>query len=838
MTKYLILAEKGELGRAIEAAIRQGRGQIPEGDYRVLSASGHLLGLKDPKDYDPKFDAPWRTDVLPICFWPWEEVPLTSRDEQRNAYYANLLERINSEIQKADVLVNAGDPDAEGQYLIDQLIYRFMRQPKPVLRLLVNDNSQGFIIKQLQHMDSNEKWLSMGVAAQARTVADAVFGFNFSRWYICTYNNSSLHVGRVQTPTLGLVVQRDRQIDGHQSVKYYELQLTADPGNGLPSFPVKYVPGKTDPAMTDGKILQKYVLEDIVKRLDGQTKPGSVKRSITKQQPPLPFNLAKLQAYCGTHFGLDPIKVQDEITQSLRAKALITYNRSTSQYLHEDMHKDAPAVMSAICGSLGISPNVDLNIKSQCFDDKAATEAHTAIIPTATKFDPASLTKDELDVYTAIANRYILQFMPPKQTEVTTATIRLDNGAQLTARSGVMIDPGYTAWDNEKDAQKDESTPLSSVPDGGYDFTLFAPEISEHDTKPPKRYTKTSLIEDMCSVAKYCSPDVRKQFEEKDKDLKSEKGSIGTPATRAPTVEKLLECGLIEVFGSGKSQQIRSTPFGQAFYDMLPEDLKTLERTVKWWQITEEIRERKTEPKKLIEDVLSEVNCFLDNPPPVLDNPLLVGSARGFIEVGKCPRCGLSIVEGKKGFGCVGYRNKDNPCSFVIWRSSKLLEASGKTVTVGMAKKLLSDGTCKVRGLRSKEGKSYDAFLDLEDTGEHVNLKLRFPTDEEESLGKCPRCGRPVTENKYGYGCSSYKDKGKGCGFFLRKDNVFLEKNGKKLTRGMVKSLLNNGRSEVNGLISAKTGRTYSADLVLKDTGTFVNLELSFEKPRKKGRRR
>ena len=838
MTNYLILAEKGELGRAIDSAIKQGRGQIPEGNYQVLSASGHLLGRKDPKNYDPKYDTPWRTDVLPICFWPWEEVPLTGKTEQSRDYYASLLTRIEQAIQTADVLVNAGDPDAEGQYLIDQLIYRFMKQPKPVLRLLVNDTSTGYIIKQLQHMEPNEKWISMGVAAQARTVADAVFGFNFSRWYICTYNNSALHVGRVQTPTLGLVVQRDRQIDAHQSVKYFELQMQADASTGKPPFPVKYTAGKNDPILTDGKVLQRDSLDQIAAQLEGQTKPGGVKRSITKQQSPLPFNLAKLQAYCASHFGLDPIKVQDEITQSLRAKSLITYNRSTSQYLHEDMHRDAPNVMNVIRANLGVDPKVDLSIKSQCFDDKACTEAHTAIIPTATKVDPSTLTEDELHVYRAIADRYIIQFMPPKQTEVTTVTIRLEAGAQLTARSSILLDPGFTAWSQEKDSQKDESTSLSDLPDGGYNFLLSSPEISEHDTKPPKRYTKTSLIEDMCSVAKYCTPPVRKQFEEKDKELKSENGSIGTPATRAPTVEKLLECGLIELFGNEKSQQIRSTPFGQAFYDMLPDDLKALDRTVKWWQITEEIRQRTTEPKKLIDDVLSEVNCFLASPPAVLSDPILHGNASGFIEIGKCPRCGKSIVEGKKGYGCIGYREKENPCSFVIWKSNKLLAANGKTVTLGMAKKLLTDGTCKIRDLRSKEGRRYDAFLDLEDTGEYVNLKLRFPTDEEDSLGKCPRCGRPVKENQYGYGCVSYKDTGHGCGFFLRKENVFLQKNGKTLTRGMVRSLLNTGVCEVRGLTSAQTGKLYNANLVMKDTGGFVNLELSFDNQKKKKRRR
>lgn len=824
-TKYFIIAEKPELRKAVQAAIRQGYNRIPPGEYSVVKSFGHLMKLKEPSDYDPKY-ASWSLEDLPIGFNPWEEVPILTRPGGAMGSNADALRAIDEGIQKADIIVNCGDVDDEGQYLIDQLINYYMKIPKPVKRLLVNDNSPEYIINQLCHMEDNSKYVRLGYAAQARTVADALFGFNYTRWYTLSYN-APLRIGRVKTPTLGLVVNRDREIEGHTVKKYYELTFTATDTRTGKAFTAIYTPAKDDPDLIDGKLLNPMHLDELVKKLQNATLQGMVSKKPKTIAPPLPFNLAELQSYCSVHYKLDPLAVQDNYTQSLREKALITYNRSTSRYLHEEMHADAPRVMDAIMSNMGKNYPVDTSIKSKCFNDKAANgEAHHAIIPTATKYDLNSLSKEERIVYNSIVLYYLIQFMSPCTKEVTSCTIPLENGGTLTAVSTITTDPGFlTVYPFKK---PDDITPLGDLPGGGYSFTLSDPEISDHETKPPKRYTKASLIKEMTSVAKYCTdPQIKKLFLEKDDGLQSENGSIGTPATRAAIINTLIDKDkYIEEVGG----VLRSTQAGRAFYDILPPDLKALDTTVKWWLITKEIKAGTAEKDALYQSVMQEIEEFLASPPKISQNTTLrqeLSGKRVLIPLGKCPRCGKDVVEGKKGYGCVGYKDPENPCRFVIWKSSPFLEKSKKYVTTTMAKQMLSKGACNVSGLIGKNGNKYDGKLVLNDTGEYVNLNFEFKSEDERAVGKCPRCGRNVVENSKGYGCVGYAEDDR-CGFFLSKTNPIMEKAKKTVTRKMAEKLLKDGKVHVSGLIS-KTGNVYNADLRLNDNGQFVRLDLEFE---------
>lgn len=820
MPNYLIIAEKKELAEAVRKAIQVGRRRIPQGNYNVLPAAGHLMSLKMPEEYDPKYKT-WNLADLPIAFPQWQEVPIPGKE--------NLLNPIIEAMKSADIIVNCGDPDDEGQYLCDQIIYAYMHPEKPVKRLLINDNSPEYIIRQLCHMEDNfpKHWLN-GQGAYARSVSDAIFGFNYSRWYSVSYGQR-LTVGRVQTPTLGLVVNRDRMIENHVARDYYELEMEAlSPGDQEP-ITCQYVPNPKAPELEEGKYFDKTPLESIAKQYNHQTREGNVKRKIADTQPPLPFDMAELQGYCSKAFHYSPSQVM-EITQSLRTRTLITYNRSDCRYLHEDMHKDAPAVLGAITQSLGISPPVDSRIKSKAFDDKGVGDApHHAIIPTATHFDPADLSMEELNVYKAIALYYLIQFMTPCKKEVTTLVIPLQDLDKFTATSTKVIDPGFTAFMNK--IPKDEITPLDRLPDGIYQFSLSSPNITEHKTTPPKRYTQASLIKDMTQVSKYAvDPRIKKMFLERDAESKNS-GSIGTAATRDSIVKALIEkAGFLEEYTQGKNTFIRSTEKGRAFYDILPDQLKSLDTTVIWWEITQEIQRGKRPVETLTDSVLDGVREFLQNPPEVKNIEGLGESVYGKVVVGNCPRCGKPVVEGKKGYGCTGYKD-DPPCKFTIWKTSKLLDTGKKSVTPAMAKALLKTGQTEINGLVSSKGTTYGGLLILEDTGEHVNLNFRLKDDAERSLGDCPRCGRPVVENSAGFGCTGFKDEANPCRFFISKNHPILAKSNKRVSKAMVKDLLKRGKCHVTGLVSSK-GKTYSADFKLADDGAFVKLEMELSKKR------
>lgn len=814
MTNYLIIAEKRELADAVRKAIGIGRDRIPAGNYNVLPAAGHLLTLKMPEEYDPKYKT-WNLEDLPIAFPNWQEVPIKGKE--------NLLQPIISAMQEADIIVNCGDPDDEGQYLVDQIIYGYLKQKKPVKRLLINDNSPEYIIKQLRKMEDNyPKYWLQGRGAYARSVSDAIFGFNYSRWYSVSYGQR-LTVGRVQTPTLGLVVNRDRQIESHVSRNYYELEIDALRTGDPEAVRVKYVPNPKRAELEEGKFFDHHPLEQIADAINHKCMDGKVKRQTKDTLPPLPFDMSELQSYCSKAFKYTPTQVM-EITQSLRSKALITYNRSDCRYLHEEMHADAPKVLNAIQQSLNIQAPVDQRIKSRAFSDKDVADApHHAIIPTATQFNPASLSQQELNVYKAIAAYYMIQFMPPCKKETVTLTIPLPEQDKLQATDSKVTDPGFTSFLNK--IPKDEISALSRIPDGTHQFSLSGPAVTEHQTTPPKRYTQASLIKDMCQVSKYASdPRIRQLFLTRDAESKNS-GSIGTAATRDSIVKALIEkSAFLEEYQEGKGRYIRSTDKGRAFFDLLPSQLKSLDTTVLWWEITQEIQKGNKPVEALTDSVIDQVKEFLLELPKLKEAKGLPETVTGKTVVGTCPRCGKQIVEGKKGYGCLGY--KDNPpCSFIIWKTSKLLETGNKTVTLEMARSLLRDGKCGIDGLISKTGKKYGGILELKDDDEKVNLEFRFRTEEEQSVGPCPRCGRPVTENAKGFGCSGYRDPENQCRFFLSKDPPILAKNRKKLTVAMAKKLLSGKTCHITGLTSG-SGLKYSADFILKDNGTYANLEI------------
>ena len=694
----LIIAEKPELGRAIAAAIdgptKESHGVIVKKNVVITWAYGHLLRLCEPQEYNEKY-AKWTMEDLPICFDDWKLVPDGNKKER--------VEQIRKLIEENDTIIHAGDPDDEGQFLIDEIL-DYVGNTKPVRRVYINDNTPDNIKRAFHELLDNEPLRSIGRSAYARAVADYVVGINYSRLFSLGLRMKGLSVGRVQSPTLCLIVARDEAIDNHIKTKYYELEMNAYCEDTV--VPLKFK-GKAELLEDEKHILNREVLEEIQSQLNDAKKQLKVSEKEMEQRPPLPFNLAKLQAHMNTKYGFDLSKT-DRITQTLRDRhQAITYNRSDSQYLKAEHYKEAPAVIGKVMEKLGKSYPVDYTIRSQCFQDKFVT-AHHAIIPTRSDFDIRKLSADERKVYEEICHFYIMQFLPSMKKRQLQALIRLPQG-ELRGVSTFVIEEGYHQYFNkamDHEETNEEETARFDLSPGSYEAWLKDGRILEKETNPPKRYTQATLIRDMTSIAKYVKDkEIKELLKKKDKDKKGENGSIGTSATRSQIVETLLKRGYVEM----KGKQIISTRLGKDFYHLLPPEVKTADLTAKWWVIQEDIKEGKAEVKDLVDSVLENFIPHLSQDFHQLRTHVTYPIEDDRAEIGKCPLCGNKIVEKEKNFGCVNWRNG---CKFAIWKNDPFLSEIGKTPNQAMAGKLLKDGYCKVK-LTDENGNEVIKVLQL-----------------------------------------------------------------------------------------------------------------------------
>lgn len=602
----LIIAEKPELARAIAEAIpgtkNKKDGYIEVEEYCVTWAAGHLLKLYDPQDYDEKYKK-WDLSDLPINFENWKKKIIDGKGK--------LVNNIKKLIKDADEVINAGDPDDEGQLLIDEII-QYLNYKGKVSRILINDNNTESIKKAFTKIESNGKYKSLGVAAEARSIADLLVGVNLTRFFTL-YNNTGnvLSIGRVQTPTLAMVVNRDNEIKNHIKEKYYELFLNTNIDNN--DINLKY---KQDKDIE--KVLDKSILENIISKLDNKNGKLEISKKVVEESTPLPFNLANLQIEANKKYGYSAQKTQD-ITQSLREKhKAITYNRSDCEYLSEEHFKEAPKLLPIVIKNLEVNIKVNYSEenKSKAFNDKNIT-AHHGIIPTLNG-DISSFNKEEKNIYELISKRYVIQFMTKKKVEKTEGILNVEDNI-FKATSSKTLDKGYSVIYSEDKEESDEITGLSNIKEGIYNIETKKEDykIEERESQPKKAYTEATLLKDMTSISKYVKdPKIKEILLKKDKDKKGESGSIGTPATRASIIEGLFKKGYLEYQG----KNIKSTALAIEYLKTLPEELKAADMTALWYVIQEDIKEGKVGKEALIKYVLDDINRIISMDHKKIDN--------------------------------------------------------------------------------------------------------------------------------------------------------------------------------------------------------------------------
>ncbi|ECL6449289.1 DNA topoisomerase III, partial [Campylobacter jejuni] len=653
----LFIAEKPELGRAIAEGLdgnyKSGEGYIQKGDNIVTWAFGHILELAKPEEYDEKYKL-WKLEDLPLPIKEFKYLPKKESKKQLKI----ICDLIHSD--KITSIVNCGDADDEGQILIDEIV-QYSKTSKPVFRVLINDLTPKAVKEEIAKIKPNADFKGMSERGFARSQADWIVGINLTRAYTIMARKNGyegvLSVGRVQTPILSLIVNRDKEFENFKSIDYYSLLGDFNINNNTIKARLK----------TEDKILDENLAKEIKKSCENQNAKINLKIENKKEYPPLPYNLLVLQAECAKLFGFSPDKTL-EITQNLREKhKAITYNRSDCQYLPETMFEQAPNILNIIKENLNSNDEIqaliassDLTIKSKAFND-ANISAHYGIIPTQNKIS-SQLTQDELVVYNLIAKRFIIQFFHPREYQTTTINLEV-NQRIFTATQNKTTKSGFRSlWQNidseeEQENNENDINDLSILKNGDIAKCSLI-QIEKKQTKPRPYYTMTTLLKDLNSVAKYVSDErIKKLLIEKDKDKKGESGGIGTPATRSNHIKTLIEREYIEV-SKDKKQIIKSTKKGRDLIKLSPKSLITPDMTALWFEQQKMIEISELRREQFLEEITKEVISEIQRIDKNQEFKILDNENKPKIQ---CPQCNKGFLTKRKGkygnfWGCSEFK--------------------------------------------------------------------------------------------------------------------------------------------------------------------------------------
>jgi DNA topoisomerase-3 len=626
----LFIAEKPSLARAIADVLpaphQRRDGYIECGGGNVVAwCAGHILELADPEAYRPEYKT-WAVEHLPIVPDAWK-LSVTAPD---------LYKTIKSLLPKAREVVHAGDPDREGQLLVDEVL-EHLAYRGPVSRILISDLNPAAVKKALAQLQPNAKFKGLYDAARARQRADWLYGLNLTRLYTVLGraggHDGILSVGRVQTPLLGLVVRRDLEIEGFTPKPYFVLNAAVSSPSA--PFSATWVPGEDagDVVDSEKRLTSRRHAEAVVAKCSGQrARVARCSREKKAEAPPLPYSLAELQVDAGKRLGFTPKQTLDACQALYETHRLTTYPRSDCQHLPEGHFSQARAVLGAVAqnapGLAGLVGAAEPDRRSKAWSDAKVT-AHHAIIPTPLA-RTAALSDVERRVYDLIARRYIAQFYGPYEFNQT--RIELDvAGERFNASGRQPLDEGWrralsaAPSDHTEDDDDDEAPSTAPLPllKEGELVLVERVSLSEKKTTPPKRFTDATLVQAMTGIAKYVSDPTIKQ-------LLRETDGIGTPATQAAIIQTLYDRNFI----AKKGRQIISTSIGRALVQLLPSVATTPDMTALW----------ESAMKKIAGGDMA-LRAFLDGVLRQLRDLIARGRARGALAVPgaqKCPAPGCA----------------------------------------------------------------------------------------------------------------------------------------------------------------------------------------------------
>ena len=697
----LVIAEKPSVAKSLAVvlgATSRKDGYLEGGGWLVSWCLGHLAGLADAATYNPDY-AKWRYDDLPILPESWR---FTISKDKRDQF-----DVLRTLLRREDVteVVNACDAGREGE-LIFRTVYCLAGCTKPILRLWISSMEDSAIREGFANLRPGADYDGLHQAALCRAKADWLVGINATRLFSVLYHRT-LNIGRVMSPTLALIVQREAEIDAFKPVPFYSVALD--------------LPGFTAASARMDKKADAEQLKNACQ--SGTVTVKQVARRDKSEKPPALYDLTTLQRDANRLLGYTAQQTLDYL-QNLYEKKLCTYPRTDSRYLTSDMAEGLPVLVNLVANAMPFRKGIAISCDTGAvINDKKVTDHH-AVIPTRNirEADLSALPVGERAILELVALRLLCAVAPPYIYDETSVTVECA-GAEFTAKGRTVKQPGWRALDaaylaSMKNAEPDKEAEDKALPEltEGQALPITGAAVKEGKTTPPKHFTEDTLLSAMETAGKDDMPE------------DAERKGLGTPATRAGILEKLVSSGFLERKKSKKTVQLLPSHDAISLITVLPEQLQSPLLTAEWEYRLGEIERGELAP----EDFMAEITAMLKE--LVGTYQVIKGSEYLFAPprevVGKCPRCGGEIAEMQKGFFC-----QDKSCNFAIWKNNNWWAAKRKQPTKAIVAALLKDGRAHVTGLYSeKSGKTYNATVVLEDTGQYVNFKLEF--DRQKGGGK------------------------------------------------------------------------------------------------------
>ena len=694
MNHKLVIAEKPSVAHSLAAVIgatARKDGYLEGNGWRVSWCVGHLAGLADADSYDPKY-AKWRYDDLPILPVDWQ---MTVGKDKKKQF--DVLKKLMNAPDVTEV-VNACDAGREGE-LIFRSVYELAGCQKPMKRLWISSMEDSAIREGFANLRPGAEYDGLRDAALCRAKADWLVGINATRLFSVLYHRT-LNIGRVMSPTLALIVQREAEIDGFKPVPFYTVTLE------LPGFTV-----------AGERMKDKAAAEQLQSACQSAVATvKQVERKDKSEKPPALYDLTTLQRDANRLLGYTAQQTLDYL-QNLYEKKLCTYPRTDSRYLTSDMAEGLPVLVNLVANAMTFRKGIAISCDADAvINDKKVTDHH-AVIPTRNiqNADLSGLPVGERAVLELVALRLLCAVAQPHTYAETSVTVECA-GVEFSAKGRTVKHPGWRALDaaycanlkNIPEADKEtESKALPKLTEG-QSLPLSGTVVKEGKTSPPKHFTEDTLLSAMETAGKEDMPE------------DAERKGLGTPATRAGILEKLVSAGFLERKKSKKIVQLMPSHDAVSLITVLPEQLQSPLLTAEWEYRLGEIECGELPPEDFMAGISAMLRELVGTYQVIKGTEYLFSPPREV--VGRCPRCGGEVAEMQKGFFC-----QNEACRFAIWKNNKWWAAKKKQPTKAVVAALLKDGRARLTGCYSeKTGKTYDATVVLEDDGQYVSFRLEF----------------------------------------------------------------------------------------------------------------
>ncbi len=710
----LVIAEKPSVAQSLASVLgadQRRAGYLEGSGWLVSWCLGHLAELADAAAYDPDY-AKWRLEDLPILPESWRFTIAKDKREQ--------FDVLRTLLRREDVaeVVNACDAGREGE-LIFRTVYALAGCSKPISRLWISSMEDTAIREGFAQLRPGRDYDGLHHAALCRAKADWLVGINATRLFSLLYGRT-LNIGRVVSPTLALIVQREAEIAAFQPEPFYTVELDC---GGL--------------TLSGERTASKKEAQEAAARCQGTAAVvQSVERLEKAEKSPALYDLTTLQREANRALGYTAQQTLD-YAQSLYEKKLLTYPRTDSRFLTDDMAAGVPALAAVAAAICGVDAPETVLAGPVC--NSAKVSDHHAIVPTASagKVELEALPIGEREVLHLAAQGLLRAVSPPYRYAETCITVQC-GGLTYAAKGRLVLEPGWRAYGQPETGQ--------AVPENlaeGQSLPVSAAQVKTGRTTPPKHYTEDTLLSAMETAgADYRVPTKPEGFVGEggtaegasfspkggnerygacdDAPEDAERRGIGTPATRAATLEKLVSAGFVQRKKAKKVVSLLPTPIGTALITVLPEALQSPILTAEWEHRLKEVERGELAPENFMAEISTMLRDLVGTARPVAGGDVLFPPEHE--AVGRCPRCGKAVMERKQGFFC-----EDRACGFAIWKNSKWWENKKKQPTRAIVAALLKDGKVPVTGLWSeKTGKTYDAVVALSDDGARASFHLVF----------------------------------------------------------------------------------------------------------------